>query len=54
MKDYVEYVIENKTSNSVVKSVNKKKNLINKIHSKLGVRLSKSLSIKELENILNQ
>jgi len=54
MKDYVDYMIENKSAMARAKHIQKKIVLINEIYKKLGCRLSKDLSIKELKGILNQ
>jgi hypothetical protein len=53
MKDYTDYVIENKSAKNRAKHLSKKNELIERIKSELGLNPSKSLSIKDLEEYLS-
>lgn len=51
MKDYTYYAINNTSSKA--KTLNNKNILIESIYNKIGVRLSNSLTIKQLKEVLN-
>jgi len=51
---YTDHIIYNTAAKNRAKSAEKKQALIEAIYNKIGAKLSKSLTIKELTAVLNQ
>ncbi len=51
---YTNAMINNTSAASRAKTICKKKDIINAIYNKIGVKLSSSLSIKALKGILDE
>ena len=54
MKDYIDYMIDNKQAMYRARTAEKTEMLVSEIYKKIGVRLSKKLTVKILKSILNQ